>query len=303
MNPAGELKVTARYAAGCLSELDVHLRRPPIARLFVDQPPNAVLKTVPYLYTLCAEAQRAAAQAALAAAGAAVPATPPDHRELWVEFLHETLWRLLLDWPQAFGLTPAREAFIAWRNARHGEDRLAATRALLDGPFAALVEEVEKCLPPTVDRENQENSLVPVLTPADWLPYWRDQAAIPPAWPYPASIAAACHRRLAETRLAAQALANDLPFPVAAAGGEGFGVGQVWTARGVLTHAVQVEDEHVSRYRVWAPTDRHFADAGALTALLGDPHFSSELAAHQRLEQAILALDPCLPYTLELRHA
>ena len=37
----------------------------------------------------------------------------PAHRELWIEVLHENLWRLLLDWPVALGLSPAKDDFIA----------------------------------------------------------------------------------------------------------------------------------------------------------------------------------------------
>lgn len=303
MNPAGELKVGARYADGRLGGITVSLQRPPIARLFVGQPPNAVLKTVPYLYTLCAAAQRAAARAALAAAGAAVPAAAADSGELWIEFLHETLWRLLLDWPAALAIPSARTAFADWRNARHGDERLAATEALVAGPLAEIAAAVEKRLPEAVDRGTNEIPELPPLTPADWLPYWQGLAETPPDWPRPVSIGAACRRRLAEARLAAAGLAAGRPFPVAGAGGLDCGIGQAWTARGVLTHAVQLKDEHVCHYRVWAPTDRHFADAEALTALVAAGPYADEAAARQRLEQAILALDPCLPYSLELHHA
>lgn len=303
MNPAGELRIGARYADGLLGKLTVNLQRPPISRLFVGQPPNAVLKTIPYLYTLCAEAQRAAARAALAAAGAAVPEAAQDDGELWIEFLHETLWRLLLDWPAALGIPSARAAFAEWRNARHGEQRLAATEALLAGPLAEMAAAAEHHLPDAVDRGSPPISALPSLTPADWLPYWLGRADTPPAWPRPVSIAAACRRRVAEARLAAAALAAGQPFPVAGAGALGSGIGQAWTARGVLTHAVQLADENVSHYRVWAPTDRYFADPLALAALIADSRFADAAAARQRLEQAILALDPCLPYSLELQHA
>lgn len=304
MNPAGELKIAARYAGGLLGKLTVNLQRPPVARLFVGQLPNAVLKTIPYLYTLCAEAQRAAARAALAAAGAAVPAAAADDGELWIEFLHETLWRLLLDWPAALGIPSARDAFADWRNVRHGDQRLAATAALLAGPLTEIAAAAEYRLPPDEAGEGREaNVELPQLNPADWLPYWRGRADALPASPRPLSIAAACHRRIAEARLAAAALAAGTPFPVAGAGALGCGVGQAWTARGVLTHAVQLDGEHVSHYRVWAPTDRHFADPVALAALLADSRFADAAAARRRLEQAILALDPCLPYSLELHDA
>ncbi len=296
---AGLLSVQARYAGGELAGLDVQLRRPPVTRLFIGQHPEAVVKTVPYLYTLCAHAQRAAAQAALAAA-AGVARRPVDDGELWIEFLHENLWRLLLDWPGALGVEPANAAFIAWRNERQGADRIAATQGLVAG---ALREMAEKCRVLLVDRTASAVSEFPALAPERWLAYWQGCAAEAPQPQRPASIAAAYARRLAEVELAASALAENRPYPVAAAGAEGWGVGQTMCARGVLTHAVHVEEEKVRNYRVWAPTDCHFAAADGLQILLAGQHFPDGAAARQALEQAVLALDPCLPYVLELKHA
>ena len=71
----------------------------------------------------------------------------------------------------------------------------------------------------------------------------------------------------------------------------------------MLTHGVHVVNGEVARYRVWAPTDRYFADASALSALLEDANFSSINEARQALDRAILALDPCLPYAVELNDA
>ena len=71
----------------------------------------------------------------------------------------------------------------------------------------------------------------------------------------------------------------------------------------MLTHAVHIIDGKVANYRVQAPTDGFFADAEALTALLENCRFASLDQAKQVLNQAILALDPCLPYVVELRDA
>ena len=90
---------------------------------------------------------------------------------------------------------------------------------------------------------------------------------------------------------------------VATAGGDGWGVAQTLTARGVLTHAAHVVDGKVASYRVQAPTDGFFADAAPLSSLLGNLEFASLDQARQVLNQAILALDPCLPYEVELHDA
>jgi coenzyme F420-reducing hydrogenase alpha subunit len=109
--------------------------------------------------------------------------------------------------------------------------------------------------------------------------------------------------RLAEVETAVNSLAAAAPFPLAAAGSDGWGVAQTLTARGVLTHAAHVVDGKVASYRVQAPTDSYFADASALSSLLGNLEFASLDHARQALNQAILALDPCLPYEVELHDA
>ena len=78
---------------------------------------------------------------------------------------------------------------------------------------------------------------------------------------------------------------------------------QLLTARGILTHAVSVDNGLVTRYRVQAPTDESFATAAPLAGLLAGQHFAMREAARRVLEQAILALDPCLPHVVELEDA
>jgi len=304
MTSAGLLAVRAEWVGRQFGQIAVRLQRPPVAQLFVGQIPEAVVKTIPYLYTLCAHAQRAAAQAALAAAmGEARRAV--DDGELWVELLHENFWRLLLDWPTALGLPPAQSAFAAWRAARQGEHCLVETQKLIAVSVrpmaAACLMRLDEVMPsPALAGEVPG---MPELAPEPWLAYWQGLSPQPPALVRPASPQAAFRSRLAEVEHAAEALASGAPYPVVAAGGDGWGVAQTITARGILTHAVHVEDGRVLRYRVVAPTDIHFADAAALTELLAGRQAESPEAARQLLEQAVLALDPCLPYTLELNDA
>jgi len=299
MTSAGRLMVRGRYADGRLHAIAVDLQRPTVTRLFIDQLPEAVVKTVPYLFTLCAHAQRAAAQAALAVAQDKVPRVA-DSAELWIEVLHESLWRLLLDWPPALGLPPEKDAFIAWRAARHSEECLAVTQRLLAETLQPLF---EKCLKKLADRSIVENDSPPSLAPAAWLDYWQGLSDAMPAMPQPHSIRSVLMARLAEVEAALAGLAANAPFPLTTAGGEGWGVAQTLTARGVLTHAAHVVDGKVASYRVQAPTDGYFADAAALSSLLGNLEFASLDQAKQALNQAILALDPCLPYEVELNDA
>jgi hypothetical protein len=296
---AGTLNIRACHDGRRLTGIAVELRRPAVSRLFVGQEPAAVLRTVPHLYSLCARAQQAAAGVAMAAA-TGQEAPPAAAADLWLEFLHESLWRLLLDWPVALGLAPEQAAFVAWRAARQQPGRVAATRALVDGPLATLA---EKCLSRLVDRDSADYAGLPTLTPAAWLPHWREGLGAPPSCPRPASVAAAYRDRLAGVRAAVAALAADAPCPVSGAGGAGWGVGQALTARGVLTHALRIEEGRVSKYFVWAPTDRHFADGSGLAALLAGVPAEDAKSARRVLEQAVLALDPCLPYVVNIADA
>ena len=310
MISAGSLTVRATLRNGRLDNLEVDLRRPAVTQIFHGLAPEVVVKTVPCLYTICAQAQKAAAQAALAvAAGEERPTA--DDAGLWLELLHENLWRLLLDWPPALGLPPEKEAFIAWRATRFGGNCAGETKKLL---VDTLDELAEKCLAKLVDRSGQEvphgcdrqlhaTGTPPPLTPGEWLAGWQEAGAAQPTPIAPTSIRAAYQGRVAEVERAAAALAVGAPYPIAVAGGNGCGVAQMATARGVLTHAVQLAAGKVVKYRVWAPTDAFFADAVALSGLLAGRRFASPDEARRALDQAILALDPCVPYALELNHA
>lgn len=321
MTSAGRLQVRGSYRAGRLHDLSVDLQRPSVTRLFIDQLPDAVAKTVPYLFTLCAHAQRAAAQAALAVAQDKTPRAA-DSAELWIEVLHENLWRLLLDWPPLLDLPPEKDAFIAWRAARHSEECLAVTQRLVSETLRPLFEKYLKKLggraPSTGDTvpacagnikevplgdSIPDHERPPTLAPEAWLDYWQGLSDAVPPMPKPHSIRSLFMARLAEVEGALAGLAANAPFPLATAGGEGWGVAQTLTARGVLTHAAHVVDGKVASYRVQAPTDGYFADATALSSLLGNLEFASLDQAKQVLNQAILALDPCLPYEVELNDA
>ena len=52
MTTAGLLTVRADFGEGRLSHIDVDLRRPLVTQLFIGQSPEAVVRTVPCLYTV-----------------------------------------------------------------------------------------------------------------------------------------------------------------------------------------------------------------------------------------------------------
>ncbi len=83
----------------------------------------------------------------------------------------------------------------------------------------------------------------------------------------------------------------------------GVGVARVETARGTLLHRVRLEDERVAEYALLAPTEWNFHSCGAFaSSLLGAPYMDLASLRHRAATLA-LALDPCVPYSLEIEHA
>ncbi|MDR0529069.1 MAG: hypothetical protein LBG69_05620 [Zoogloeaceae bacterium] len=263
---AGHLRVRASWRNGMAQIESVLLKRPPIARLLTGLSAAEATKRISMFYSLCRHAQTRAAKRALAAARGEKRRAYSEMADaaLWREMLHEQLWRLCLDWPRALGCPPetqaaARQAFALWRRQQK--------RAFFARRSAALLKFLESCL-----SENTLPSQIPnALRKAadDALAGWREKH------PYP------------------ETFSSD---PAE----EGVGEAHVYGARGWLTHWVRLDAAgNVAEYRVIAPTDRKFADSDALTALLRTGASYGETEAKLLLEQAVLTLDPCVPYTLE----
>ncbi len=81
------------------------------------------------------------------------------------------------------------------------------------------------------------------------------------------------------------------------------GAAWVETARGLLVHALRLEGERMRSYRILAPTEWNFHPLGALaSALLAAPaRTAAEL--EERARVAVLALDPCVGFEIEVSHA
>ncbi len=83
---------------------------------------------------------------------------------------------------------------------------------------------------------------------------------------------------------------------------EGIGVAGVETSRGLLIHAVRLEDARVADYRILAPTEWNCHPQGALAEILAALDGSDpDLEPNARL--ALLSLDPCVAFDLEIRDA
>ncbi|HMV64148.1 MAG TPA: hypothetical protein PLN96_13970 [Zoogloea sp.] len=274
---AGTLKVTARWAFGGLHDLQVDLKRPPVARALVGLTPGEALARLPVYFNLCSQAQTEAGRLALAAAGMPL-GTPVESWRLWAECLHEHLWRLLLDWPRVMGAVPETAAFAAWRACRaQGREALAdATRELLEhrvlaGPLGGLLARLEVRL-----HVGQGDD----------------------------PVGAGLEARVQAIRDACAALAANRDYPRGSLGGEAGGRAEGWvhTARGALHHRLRLAGGRVADWEIDAPTDRNFADAIALRRRLPE-HLPDPREAKAALERAVLLLDPCVPYGVEIDHA
>lgn len=107
--------------------------------------------------------------------------------------------------------------------------------------------------------------------------------------------------QLAAFAAAARALEEDRPYPWGNSGNPGAGAGEAWvhTARGRLRHALCVDDDRVVAWRIDAPTDRNFTDEKGIVERL-PARLPSLAAARRAVETAVLQLDPCVPYTVEI---
>jgi coenzyme F420-reducing hydrogenase alpha subunit len=89
----------------------------------------------------------------------------------------------------------------------------------------------------------------------------------------------------------------------AASLGPGIGAAMGEMARGLLVHAVQVEDGRISHYAIVAPTEWNFHPRGALYRELEGRPVHDAGQARRALELAAATLDPCVALEAELRDA
>jgi uptake hydrogenase large subunit len=107
MNPEGDIVVRlARQDQRVRDVVVVSSRSGLPPHLVRGKPAVDVRHLIPLLFSICGRAQGAAAAAAISAAQG-VPSTPAEtarqEREVMLETLQETIWRLLIDWPRTMG--------------------------------------------------------------------------------------------------------------------------------------------------------------------------------------------------------
>ena len=311
-----------------ITAAEVASTRPLAARILLGQGVERAVELVPRLFSLCGEAQGAAARLAWCAARGEMPdgtTLREDGRRVALEAIGEHLWRLLLDWPKMLGLPVRKDDFLLWRKrllAVSNQSEAAILGKAL-GAWLATEEPLTLEVAVPVGR----GALLPMLEAGVWTREVIDEAfARSPAFAGQSAETGSLARRIeaaevatlyasgqvVAARLAARYadlrfLAVALVDPQRLAGwldaapvGSNVGVARVETARGVLLHLMQVNDGRVGRYVIVAPTEWNFHPQGAfIREITGYPAASradAELAAHR----LALALDPCVAYEIVL---
>lgn len=259
---AGRVRLRLTLDGDVVAAVDVACDRPDVAAALAGKPADEAVALVPLIYSLCGQAQGIAARAALAAARGTAMAAHVDPRAA-AEVAREHGWKLLVDWPKALGLAPDEAMFVRVAKAAPGAAAEVVAELRAHPLFAAMA-----------------GALAPDGVDAEWA------------------------RRIAARRDALVALltgGNTLAGTVAAEPlGPGRGRATVETARGELLHEITLDaesGERIAAYRIVAPTDRLFAAEGPMPGWLVG---LKKVGAGDTATRAVLALDPCVPWELEL---
>lgn len=334
MADGGHLQLQISWNGERVVAAAVRSSRPAAARLLPGRSLDEVVALVPRLFSLCGQAQAAAASLAAAAArgGDWQRDSAFRLRQVLLEALGEHLWRLLLDWPAALGQAARRADFVRWRQRllAAGQSSEAAAHCAgellewlhADAPFdpSALATWVMPDPAASV-------ALLPRLDAAAWakldfsdafssrpehagqicetgaLARQSGEKDVAAALAAGQRLLARLLARLADLRALAQLLARArLPdgWLDAASPSPGVGVARVETARGLLLHMTQVNDDRVGRYVIVAPTEWNFHPQGAFVREASATPLASAEAATCFARQLALALDPCVAFEVQL---
>lgn len=298
----------------------------------VGSPASDLPRKVGLLYSLCQQAQTIAALRAVETAANMIE--PPEVSALRdilrrAEILSQISMRLALHWPGLLGKTPDPSLP---RMCLAAQTSLA--QALLG--TGAGIAPGDGCPAPDVDRAGEIicdlresiagfslfDDLIETLSGLQLMSFGTLPASMPPEggslsrmW-NTAEVSAirqshgtglgarlvAARRDLDEQiGTMAASLGRVRPFPGQTfTGGSGTGSTIVETARGPLRHDVSLQDGSVAHYRISAPTEENFRPHGPVEAgLIGAP--VADLDRNTRLH--VMAIDPCVEFDLEIKHA
>jgi len=300
----GSLVVRLVVAQGHVADVSVAYDRPGRAtRALAGRSPAELLTLVPRLFSVCSVAQTVACARALEAALGS-PAGPRLEACRDVACLAEAcashVWQLGLAWREAAGVPPdlARVA-----RARQALGDLCV--ALFGGLSVSTPSQAD----PAWDGARQSlaalASLVQELaaaeTPLEGGIRAADRAA------FAGLLARLQARRAGALADAAEAEVRRLeaerspcagPSPLAA---PGEGTGSAQTARGPIRHSVRATPRLVEAFESESPTDRTFCSGAVLQEALVGTVAGATLA--RDAGWLVLALDPCVPWSIEVRDA
>lgn len=314
----GRVRVQLTCADGRVSAVQISSKRPDVAVVLRGRTADQAVQLFPLLFALCGQAQARAAALALAAARGeeCVPQLDPDVQR---EVIREHLWRCLLDLPPLQGEDAFQQEFVSamkWI----AEGNCAELHALLNSSrIASLPQRLHQIegSHPISDR------LLPRLDArrslAEWprlsakfcrLPDWRGMSA---------ETGAIARRQQTEEKIKSlffsrwRARLDELMEWTAGdvqigAGGTvsavpvagGIGRSLVETARGILMHEIVLDGERIADYLIVAPTEWNFHPQGTLADQLLGQNAEDRDALQQHVTRTVAALDPCVPWELEL---
>lgn len=301
-----------------VSAVKVSCERPDVATILRGRAADQAVQQMPLLFALCGQAQACAATLALAAARGeeCAPRIDPDVQR---EAMREHLWRCLLDLPPLLGEAALQQEFVGaakWA----AEGNRAEVHALLNSPRIAALQQhlhqIKDSHPaPTrlLPRLNAKSSL------AEWprlnarfcrLPDWRDMPAGTGAIARQqhtakkmTSLFSACWQArfdeltewsTGEAQIGACGTVSAIPL------GHGIGRSLVETARGLLMHEIVLDGDRIADYLIAAPTEWNFHPQGILAQQLLGQKAADRDALQQHVARTVAALDPCVPWELEL---
>jgi Ni,Fe-hydrogenase I large subunit len=300
----GSLLVRLGVAQGRVADVSVTYDRPGrAAQALAGRSPAELLALVPRLFSVCSVAQTVACARALEAA-LGEPAAPGLEACRDVACLAEAcashVWQLGLAWRDAAEVAPdlARVA-----QARHALGDLCVAlfgSASVAGslPTAPAWEDARASLDALASRVQD---LAAGETPLEQRVQASDRAG------FAGLIARLRARRAGAVADAEGARARLLDAergarvapPRVAAPGQGTGDAQ--TARGLLHHRVRTTTDRVEAFESDSPTDRTFCSGGVLRDALAGTEAGPTLA--RDAGWLVLALDPCVPWSIEVRDA
>lgn len=303
----GQVRIRLASAGGQISLVQIRCVRPDVTPCLRGQTEEGVLQRISLLYALCGKAQLRAAKLALAAATGqeCLPVIDPEVQR---EVMREHLWHCLIVLPGLSGQLP-----------RNNDEFVRAAKWIVEGRRAELHEWLKstKFAPITWDGTFATNPL-PRLDAnsslAEWPrltaefcrhPTWRGVPAETGADSIKNTIKTECYNHVLQSfrfdMLRSWAAGDEPNGGMVSSVNVAPGVGRalVETARGLLIHEVEMDEERVADYKIVAPTEWNFHPDGALAVYLTGQATGDRGELERRIAHLVAELDPCVPWKLE----